>query len=251
MKKVSAIVLAVLMLIMAAVPFAASAEDAPVVTLSAADVKLAPGADGTLKVSFDTGDGFYLINGSVYVIYNADELEVKVPVNGKGKTDYTMLLGDEVSKMVADGNTLTAADDETLEEGQEAVKVAFAASAGINDTTGTLLNVPVKLKDGVKEATVKVVAGADLSVEDADEVTVNAVAEEIEVKVAEEAPVATTTTGAPTTTTTAPAPADTTTAAPADNTTAAPEAGENTPWALLTVTALAGAALVGLTMKRK
>lgn len=245
MKKVSAIVLAVLMLMMVAVPFA-SAEDASAeMKVVVETVEGAKGEEVEVPVSFSHDAKYGLINGTLKVEYDADALELVVPVNKRGNEDLTMIMNSEVI-------TLTV---EAMQPEAGVIDFALAGTAGIMDFEGVMMTLKFKvLTDVAGTYEVKVTGGDDLSLEDVDTATATAAGEVVKavvvggvggVKVVEatQAP----TTEAPTTA----APTAAPTEAPATTTIPDTATGETTPWALLTVTALAGAALVGLTMKRK
>ena len=123
------------------------------------------------------------------------------------------------------------------------IVVGFVSQDKTIAASGVAMTVTFKLKDSSAVAELPI----SLVVDEWTTADGNAV-EEAPIKVDGAIKIAeATTTEAPTTTEAA---ATTTEAA---TTTTIPDTatGETTPWALLTVTALAGAALVGLTMKRK
>lgn len=234
MKKVSAIVLAVLMLMMVAVPFASAEGETAELKVSVPTVTANKGEEIEVPVTFSNDQKYGLINGTLKVEYDAEALELIVPVNKRDTEDLTMIIDDIIALTV-----------EAKQPEAGVIDFGFAGSKGILDFEGTLMTLKFKvLTDEVGSYAVKVTAGDDLTFEDIDSATAEAAGDTVKVVIAggvgAVAVAEATTTEAPTTTEAA-----TTTTIPDTAT------GETTPWALLTVTALAGAALVGLTMKRK
>lgn len=243
MKKISAIVLAIALVLMMSVPFTASAAS----TFVAPAVEAEVGAtEIAYTVSYEQTD--YIANGKVEIEYDAEKLELVIPT----KTDRD---GNVVDNPDAMGK-LPAAVVNAATEGK--IIIAFASASPIADT-GVVAELVFALKDTAvvgDEIAVKVSTSEwidDLG----DDYAADVAAAEGKIVVTEKATEAPTTTeAAPTTTeaevTTTEAPA-TTTAAPttAAPTTKAPTtAGEATPWALLATVTMAGAALVVLSTKK-
>lgn len=219
MKKVSAIVLAVLMLMMVAVPFA-SAEDAPAVFTI--DVSEASVGDSEVTVTVNYETALKILNGKLTLTYDAEKLEVVVPIDPEyNEADESLIAGKNLSRV---GMAAVNLD----KEGE--IVVGFVSQDKTIAASGVAMTVTFKLKDSSAVAELPI----SLVVDEWTTADGNAV-EEAPIKVDGAIKIAEATTTEAATTTTIP---DTAT-------------GETTPWALLTVTALAGAALVGLTMKRK
>lgn len=241
MKKISAIVLAIALVLMMSVPFSASAAT----TFVAPTVEAEVGATEIVyTVGYEQND--YIANGKVEIEYDAEKVELVVPT----KTDR--VTGEEVPNPDVFGKIVDGAVVNASVEGK--VIVAFAKATPIADT-GVVAELVFALKDTAvagDEIAIKVSTPEwidDLNEEKCD--TVAAAEGKIVVKEkAEETTTAPTeaTTVATEATTVAPTTAAPTTAAP---TTKAPTtAGEATPWALLATVTMAGAALVVLSTKK-
>ncbi len=230
MKKVSAIVLAVLMLMMAAVPFASAEEEAAVFTMDVSDVAVGD-TEVTVTVNYETA--LAILNGKMTLTYDATKLEVVVPIDEEyDEPDESLIAGKNLSRV---GMASVNLD----KEGE--IIVGFVSQEKAIAKSGVAMAVTFKLKgvSAAAELPLKLVVN-EWTTAEGNAVEGKAIEVEDVIAITEptEAP-----TAAPTE-----APTAAPTAAPTEGT---PATGEATPWALLTVTALAGAALVGLTMKRK
>lgn len=248
MKKISAILLALALIVMACVPFSASAADEAFTYKIEVD-EVVEGAE-TIKVTITLvdNDEVYPLNGGFILTYDPEAMEVVIP-EGKRGPDADLLTElpncavnvmeenvdpeDENSPKVPTGEIKIGFMSE-LEETETVVfkgtfKLAAAAEVG-TEYNFAIESYQLVLYEEGNLSGIDIIAGGAVL---ADEVTV----------VAEAAP---TTTAAPTTA--APTTAAPTTAAP---TTKAPVAGgEATPWALMATVAVAGAALVVLSTKK-
>jgi len=169
MKKALVLVLALTMMVLAIAPFTASADavtmkvDVPT-TATIAD-------DGTVnfQITFDTADQ-YFINGTFFLKWDASQATLVVPKNSKGQDDLSTLVGAEVSKMTFDGGALTADDPSGAN-----YKFAFAASGGIEATSGTLFNLTFTLANtDLASMDFELSADTDVSTEDLDLNSTNA-----------------------------------------------------------------------------
>ena len=253
MKKLSAILLAVALVVMACVPFCASAED--VVTFSLDQSNLVADDNGVLTATLK-----YTATG-------------EKPYSGK----IFIGIDDEKVEFVKDANGVTFADNgdisEDFEEGQEPLSYEMAGNGLFNGKTeyGTgavlafanakalplesnIVTLRLKLKDGVtadsltfKVQVLEWMVGKSLT----DVADPNAAAVEL-----------TATIGSTSSETDEPTPSETEAPTPSETeapstdetkaptTKAASTTGEATPWALMATVAVAGAALVVLTTKK-
>lgn len=243
MKKLSAILLAVALVVMACVPFCASADDTTF-TFALKEDRLVADENGVLTVTLKyTTTGEKVYGGKVFFGIDADKVEYVTDANGKTFEDNGDISEDfDSGKEVAECALPISAVFNGKSDLGTGITITFANAKALA-TDSDLMIMRLKLKDGVSadelKFTVKPIqwkVGKSLK----DIVTADTAATELTAKVGP-AP-----TEAPTE-----APTAAPTEAPTAGTTKAPnKTGEATPWALMATVAVAGAALVVLTTKK-
>lgn len=251
MKKLSAILLAVALVVMACVPFCASAEEpAGTVTFKVEKSEVVDG-QFTLFLNYEM-TGMQVLGATVDLGYDASKVEIASMVDEEGVTLPPFMdnhLVNEESEAVVYKATGTAviSDSSSYENG---INMQIAKATPFKDSEGTMLEVLMNVKDeNVTAADFKVKVSTWLVADKKDPTTIYKVISEdapqeetytlsFETKSSEEPTPIETTTEAPNPTTEAP-------------TTKAPnKTGEATPWALMATVAVAGAALVVLATKK-
>ncbi len=252
MKKISAIVLALALVLMACVPFCASAASDKI----SFDTQATKNDDGsyTVEITYDASaleaEDFYLMDGGFFFEYDPAVMTLNV-----------------IKKVSPVSDLSGAIINEKYDDQEGKVFLTFAGVDG-EDSVGALISMNFTLKDAETPAEYGIKLTVDgLKAQNPDDLSAGTVDLGAEFNEPVEIPdaivvAAPTTTEAPADPTTTEAPADpTTTEAPADPTTAAPTTaapttaapipgGEATPWALMATVAVAGAALVVLSTKK-
>lgn len=214
MKKISAIVLAIVLVMMASVPFCASADTT--FTVSGGEVTTDVETI-TVTIGYETSDE--ILNGKYYVTYDPAKLELVVP---KKTSEMNGIAGATFIP-----NTDKAAEGE--------FQAGFMVADPM-DASGTMATLTFKLlAPAVGDVYDIALEVTEWATQDADLAKGNPIKGAAQVKVV-----------APTTTTTT----TTTTVATTTTTKKAAAAGEATPWALLATVTVAGAALVVLSTKK-
>ncbi len=230
MKKVSAILLSLTLLLLAMVPFAASADDVTL-TLTVGSATVDKDGVAQVPITFSNTAGYGIMEIQITVEYDPDQVEFIVPKN---------INGDAITGLMTEGNWQKVDGvDKPMTPG--AVNIATIATGPIEATSGTLYNLQFQVLDAEygDEFTITLTnVSATLADEDGNEVALT----DVEIEVVDGVITVAEPTTAPTT--------EATTAAPTTGT-KPNDTGDSTPWSLLAVAALASAGLVVMTMKRK